>query len=139
MVVDRGDRLEIKMLENGDRLIKDGPRVWMSYYGSGQCGACPRAGIAIYYQDESSGKISRALDQVGIVEADAADIDYAVSADWQQVEMYQAANSDSLGAPTWTETSFCFRPGRRKYEECGRKSNAVPPSPRNINPDSAYH
>jgi len=142
MMVDQGDRLEIKTLPNGDRLIKDGPRVWMSYYGSGQCGACPRAGISIYYQDESSGKISRALDHVGIVGVQGSDIDFAVSADWQKVDLYEAPpvpGVDSLGAQTWTETSFCLQPGSRKYEECGRKDHVIPPAPRNINPDSVYH
>jgi hypothetical protein len=135
LIVDEGARLEVKMLADGDRLIKDGPRVWMSYYGSGQCGACPRAGITIYYEDKSSGKLLRALDHVGVVEGEGSDIDYTVSDDWQRVELYEG-KGDTL---SWTQTSFCLRSGDRKYQECGHKNNVQPPNPRTLNPDSIFH
>jgi hypothetical protein len=140
-VVDQGERLEVKSLPNGDRLIKDGPRVWMSYYGSGQCGACPRAGITIYYEDKNSGDITRALDHIGIVELESTDADYAVSSDWQTVDVYQGTSEtsrDSLGALLWNQTSFCLRSGSREYQECGKKVKVNPPNPRNINPDSLF-
>jgi hypothetical protein len=139
-VIDAADRIQLKTLDTGDVLMKDGPRAWGSYYGSGQCGACPRVGVDVYYLDKSSGTISPAIQHAGISEADSNEEDITVSADWSTIEILDGTTTYKNDQPVtiWKATTHCYRANRRVYEPCGQRENIGPPARRSIDLDQVF-
>ena len=139
VVMDAPRHLDLRELPSGDALLKDGPRAWYSYYGSGQCGACPRVGIDVYYLDRSTGEISTAITHTGISEAGSNEEDIAISPDWSTIRVFEGSTTYGVqdpGAINWKETRYCYVAQNRKYEECGITDGVPAPVPRSINLDS---
>ena len=77
------DGFDAHRLPGGDLLIKVGPRVYGSAFGSGQCGACPRTELRVFRLNTNM-KIQNALELGRIVDTDESH-DFTVSPDWSQV------------------------------------------------------
>jgi hypothetical protein len=105
--------LETRQLEDGDWLVKQGPRVWWSYYGSGQCGACPRAGIDLFHVEVATGRLTPALSVVTVASGDGNDIEIDLSDDWLEVAVYRSMTDWEIEPPTttWKVTRYCFQEG----------------------------
>lgn len=112
---------------DGIILIKSGPAIYYSEFGSGECGACPRYGLQILALDPSL-NLKQALALGGVVRGENDAVDFSLSADWSQVVQYQEAPSDHDNpdaSGTWTATSYCLK--GLEYVECGVKKNVQPP------------
>jgi len=117
-------------LPNEDLLVKIGPLVSYSEFGSGQCGTCPRTELDVYRLTPDN-KIYEAL-KLGDVIAELGPSpqaqDFTVSPDWSQITEYDQEQDDEKGTPgTWSSTTYCLK--NSHYEKCGNKSDVVPPNP----------
>ena len=119
---------DARRAENGDLLVKTGPRVYYSEFGTGQCGACARTELRIW-EITPDMKIFEALGLGDIVDSGTgASQDFSVSPDWSQVTEYNQGNMDEEGNPaSWSSTAWCL--GKDGYKECGKKDNVQPPDP----------
>jgi hypothetical protein len=127
--------LETRRLDDGDLLVKQGPRVWWSYYGSGQCGACPRAGIDLYHIEAATGRVTPALNVVTVASGDGNDIEIDLSPDWLGVTVYRSMTDWDIEPPstTWKATSYCFQDSGDagpSYEVCGEEEPVPEPAKR---------
>lgn len=114
--------------EHGDSglLIKEGPRVFFSYYGSGQCGACPRIGLDIYHVDRRSGEITAAFSYTRVV--DYRNVDILVSEDWREVTVFEAPiDMEEPEQWTWRSTRHCLAEGEIQYRVCGERDSVPAP------------
>lgn len=120
---------DAKTLKNGTLLIKSGPRVYYSEFGSGQCGACPRYDLEIFAIDKTL-KLTEALSLGGVVQGDNDAVDISVSRDWSEVVEYKeqrTESTDANGSPFWSATTYCL--DAVKYTKCGEKKDVHPPNP----------
>ncbi|HVM76956.1 MAG TPA: hypothetical protein VMU07_02270 [Candidatus Paceibacterota bacterium] len=123
-------------------LVKNGPYVWYSYYGSGQCGACARGTFAVYYLNLKTMTSTRAYSFGATF--DANDADFQVSPDWKKITEYDfgpplgmSESDPKYFDPTyyvWSSTNYCFNATTHVYDACGSNASATPPSPRNFQP-----
>lgn len=131
------DGFETKRLSTGELLIKTGPRVWYSEFGSGQCGACPWADLRIF----ELGKDAKfwGLLNIGDIIGGPPGLfsqDFTVSADWSQITEYDLKSNEENLPGSWSSTTFCLKANTRTdephgymYEKCGQKENVQPPTP----------
>jgi hypothetical protein len=134
-VVALPDSLEVHQLANGDFLLEAGPRVVYSAFGSGQCGACPRVTIAMYYVDRAAHRITEALNYVDVAEQEESDIDVSVSPDFSEVTIFRGTYvSPSDTVMRWTSVTHCFDAAHHAFAECRHADRATPPSPRRVTP-----
>lgn len=92
--------IDVRRLANGDLLVKSGPRVVYSYYGSGQCGACPRVLLEFLHVGMATGEVDRALSLLDVVDDD--DLEIEVSDDWRRVSIWRAVTDYETSPPTRT-------------------------------------
>jgi hypothetical protein len=122
--------LAVHRLPSGDLLVKEGPLVGHSEFGSGQCGTCPWTDLAIYHLTPDD-KITEALklgDVIAGLGSGPQDEDFTISPDWSQVVRYEQEPDDEKGHPgSWSSTTYCLKGAH--YEECGKKEQVVPPNP----------
>ena len=113
---------------NGDLLVKTGPRVYYSEFGSGQCGACPRVELRVWRITPDL-KISGMFALGDIVDnSGGATKDFNVSQDWSQITEFDQANAGEDGSPgSWSSKAWCLK--KDGYEECGKADNVQPPDP----------
>jgi hypothetical protein len=127
--------LDVRRLDDGDLLVKSGSRVTFSYYGSGQCGACPRVGIDFFHISTESGAITPALRFVEIAEPTIRDIEIEVSDDWSTVSIFRSEPrfaSDDVNID-WSLTRYCIvrTPGiATTYEICAEETDVEEPPKR---------
>jgi len=117
-----------KRLQDGTLLIKSGPLVYYSEFGSGQCGACPRYDLHILALDKNL-KAKQVLSLGGVFQGDDDAADFALSPNWLQVIHYQQQRSESNdenAKPTWLATTYCLRD--MEYVKCGEKKDVQPPN-----------
>jgi hypothetical protein len=139
-VVDLPDSLTSRRLAAGDVLVKSGPRVMSSYFGSGQCGACPRVVLEMFHLSRATGAITQSFSYFGIAEPENTDMDVVVSPSWGEITIYEG-KTDFDSQPSrmrWKATTYCFRAAKKVYEECRHASNVRPPSPRRIDPSKSF-
>jgi hypothetical protein len=107
-------------------LVKSGPRVYYSEFGSGQCGACPRVDMRLSAVDKAF-KVSKALDLSGVIDnADGRSEDFSLSDDWSKVTQFQGGPANDKGEPgAWSSTTWCLKSST--YEKCEEKQNVQPP------------
>jgi hypothetical protein len=119
--------LEPRDLGESGLLIKEGPRVSFSYYGSGQCGACPRIGLDIYHVDRMTGEITAAFSYARV--ADYQNVDILVSDDWREVTVFEAPiYTEEPEQWTWRSTKHCLPEGELQYRVC-EEQDSVPAPP----------
>jgi hypothetical protein len=122
-------------LPNGDLLVKDGPSVSYSEFGSGECGGCPYTDLTIY-RLASDNKFYKVLQLGEIISGRGsapADQDFTVSPDWSQITEYDyyLGQDDGKGdTGSWSSTTYCLKDSH--YEKCGERSAVVPPNPRTL-------
>ena len=120
-------------LPNGDLLVKEGPLVGYSEFGSGQCSTCPWTDLTIYHLT-SDNKINEALklgDVIAGLGPGPQAQDFAISPDWSQIAQYDQDSDNEKGNPgSWSSTTYCLKDSH--YEECGKKNAVVPPNPPNL-------
>lgn len=122
------DGFDAKRLPGGDLLIKVGPRVYGSEFGSGQCGACPRTDLRIFRVGADL-RLAEMLNLGGIIDNGAgASQDFSISRDWAQVVQYDHAGVAEEGKPdVWSSTTWCR--GEAAYKKCDHQDIADPPDP----------
>ena len=130
-VIDQPHHVRIHKLANGDFLLRNGPRAWSSYYGSGQCGACPRVGVDVFYLDVATGAITPAFSHVGVAEPGSNEVDITMTDDWKTIAVFE-------GSSRWKVTRHCLDVARRTYLACGEEDDVAPPSPRGVDIDAIY-
>jgi hypothetical protein len=118
---------DAKRLPDDTLLIKSGPRVYGSEFGSGQCGACPRVDMRIFAVNQDL-KLYKALDLGGIIDTDGRSEDFSFTDDWSKVIQFEQPPDNEKGEPgPWSSTTWCLK--HLEYEKCEEKQNAEPPSP----------
>ena len=118
---------DAKHLPDGTLLIKSGPRVYYSEFGSGQCGACPRVDMRIFAMNQDL-KLYKALDLGGIIDTDGRSEDFSLADDWSKVVQFEQPPDNEQGEPgPWSSTTWCLK--HWEYEKCEEKQNVQPPSP----------
>jgi hypothetical protein len=121
----------VRAAPDGALLVKSGPRVYYSEFGSGMCGACARVELTIVRIDPLRMSATRAFWLYDIPEQ-SGDRDIHLSSDWSQVQVYQQALTDDPGKRPWTLTTHCLRGA--KYEVCGKRWDVRPPAKRSVEP-----
>jgi len=123
--------VEVRALEDGNLLVLSGPRVWSSYFGSGQCGACPRVGVEIFHITKATGEVRPVLRYLDVAEPGTRDFEIVVSADWREVRTYASEVADFATDPIevrWSSQRYCFiDTAPPTYEKCGEKANVPEP------------
>lgn len=129
--------LDVRRLDDGGLLVRSGPRVAWSYYGSGQCGACPRVGVDVFHIDPESGVITPALRFFQVADAGIRDVEIDVSESWDSVTVHLSAPSGDPSDPAaefpdarWSAIRYCLLRVPREaatYEECGREADVPEP------------
>jgi len=119
---------DARRMTDGNILIKEGPEVWLSEFGSGQCGACPRIQLKILALDSNLNLITLLDlgDTIGGGELLPSSGDVTVSPDYSQVVEYLQTGPDDNHL-TWSSVTCCLKSG--SYTECGRKEGVKPPNP----------
>lgn len=122
------DGFDARHLDGGDLLIKVGPRVYGSSFGSGTCGACPRTDLRIFRLGANL-QLREMLSLGGIVDnGTGASQDFALSRDWSRVVQYdEGAMDDQANPGPWSSTTWCR--GEIAYHECDHEDKANPPDP----------
>lgn len=113
---------EARRLTDGRLLIKVGPLVYWSEFGSGQCGGCPRTELQMLVLDKNLAVVG-ALDLGDVVDVPIHAQDFVVSPDWTQVTQYDQKRYDG----PWSSVTYCL--GKQSYEKCGEEQNVTPPNP----------
>ncbi len=89
-------------LPNGDLLVKEGPLVDSSEFGSGQqCGTCPWTDLTIDHLTPDN-KITQALklgDVIAGLGSGPQDEDFTISPDWSKITEYEQDPDDEKGNP----------------------------------------
>lgn len=129
--------IQTRALPDGNILIKAGPRVTSSRFGSGQCGGCPRVHLEIYHLNPRTATLTAALlgyfiDDEG---EDSHTFDLTVSADWSTVHAYQRKFVGDSGLYTWERTTYRLPAGAISYVQGAAEPNVSPPSPRSLKAD----
>ena len=126
--------LETRRLDDGDFLVKSGPRVRWSFYGSGQCGACPRVGVDFFRVSADSGVVTSLLSILEIAEPESRDIELEVADDWTTVTLYRSETNWDTDPPAvrWDAMRFCRTPpppGEEPagFEPCGQEIDVAEP------------
>jgi hypothetical protein len=131
--------LQVRRLDNGDLIAMNGPLVEWSYYGSGQCGGCPRVGMDVFHLSATTGEVTPSFQLLEIAEPDASDVEIEVSDDWRTVTVFRSRvdfDRDPSVA-TWSSRTYCAEddPAAEDepwhYRECGREG-AVPEPPNRL-------
>ncbi len=125
--------LEVRRLDDGSLLALSGPRVFMSYYGSGQCGACPRVSVEIFHIDTGTGEIGAVLRHLAVAEPDSRDVEIEVSQDWTEVTVFESETLwDANPIETrWSATRYCQTATPEappSYEICGEEEDVPEPA-----------
>jgi len=121
------DSFATKVLPDGWTLVRTGPRADSTTFGSGECGACPRAQLQIY-AISPQGEIETALDIYKItLEPDTWAADFQFAPDWSRAAYYSQPSTQSADPAPWKETDYCL--SGHSYEPCGVKENVKPPNP----------
>lgn len=125
-------------------MVKAGPWVDLSYYGTGQCGACPRLNLRMFSFDRTDAMqghdlfwYNAALDP----ESSYARIN--ISKDWKTIHIYGWSDSYSDDEPGekeeesgagWREYKHCLDRAQNRFVECGTIKN-FPESKLPLSPD----
>ncbi len=118
---------ELEARREGDRwLVKLGPRVASaSWFGTGQCGACPRATLRILAIDPA-GAVETWLDVDRVIDLSSlVDLDLHLSEDWRRLDHYERVPDEGDGALRWLRTSRCRE--EAGFEPCGAAERRAPP------------
>lgn len=131
-------RLETRRLDDGAFLVKSGPRVRWSFYGSGQCGACPRVGVEMFHVSPDDGVVRKLLDILEIAEPGTRDIELEVADDWATVTLYRSETNWDASPPDvrWDAIRYCRTApppggGPGGFDPCGQEID-VPEPPRRL-------
>jgi hypothetical protein len=120
-----------KRLPDGTYLLRSGPRVMNSFYGSGQCGACPRVGLTMLHLDPRGG-VMPALEFFDISEPEFHELDVAVSATWDSVYVWRQRVVGDDPRSLWSLTIQCWDPGRGAFAVCAERDSVPEPTPRHL-------
>lgn len=124
----------VRKLADGYLLIKDGPRETWSKYGSGQCGACPRAEMAMYSLSPAL-TLERIFEQYDVIDS-IEDMDIQLSSDWSRIAVYrlkQVWTGSELKEPEWDDQFYCLK--GLTYKECAPREHKPAPEPRSLHFD----
>lgn len=122
-----------KRLPDGSHLVKFGPAVEHSKFGSGQCGMCPYVYMQVLriWPDGRSVLVGAASGRVGDI--DLADMDVQFADDWNRFTVYRLTE---YGTDKWISETRCWN-GER-YVKCAESTASKPPSPRFVEPRREY-
>lgn len=118
----KGDELKARRISDDVYLLQAGPYEFSSFYGSGQCGACPRYGIEMYKLDLKNLTISQLFSDEDMSDGDSHIVDYAVSADMKKIMVSQsdADYRDETRLTTTAVTTYCLNAEFSSFDPCGK-------------------
>jgi hypothetical protein len=122
-----------RALGDGVFLIRHGPYAASSYYGSGQCGACPRAELSLHRLDVRRRTLTEAFQLVEVVDNSEEDLDVGMAPDWSTITVFRTHLTDDYVEGEfgpWSSIDHCRRGAT--YVECGHRSPVPEPAPRTI-------
>lgn len=121
---------EVRRSTAGSLLVKSGPHVWFSEFGSGMCGACPRISLGIT-RLHAGGRLDQLLRVYSTIDQGSLhDADFVVSPDWSRITIYRAAGDDGQ---QWTAETQCL--GADGFRVCDFRRDVTPPRPRIFEPN----
>ncbi len=124
------ERVAARPLGGGGWLVRDGPRVYYSHYGSGQCGACPRVGLSFYHIPAAGDSIVRTYRYTGITQFDRG-IDIHLARDWSRFTIYELRFTEDLDE-VWGSVTHCRVGEGPEFRECDRREAVPEPRPRRL-------
>jgi hypothetical protein len=120
---------QVKRLPDGSLLVKEGPVVSHSEFGSGACGACPHA-VLDMHRITPDGKYELAFELNETVDGGTiSDAEVEVSADWNRITVYRETQPEGKAA-RWSSETFCM--AGTQFKPCGSKKNAPAPKERSL-------
>jgi len=121
------DGFDARRSPDGSLLIKEGPLVWISEFGSGQCGACPWTELRILAIDSNENLVTllNLGSRIG-GPPEPSSGDFSVSRDWSRIVEYDAKENDD-GDEIWSSVTYCR--GDVGYDVCDSKQEVKPPDP----------
>lgn len=130
IIVDR-EAFAVHSQPSGVLLIRNGPQVTYSKYGSGQCGACPRVRLELYALAPDL-TFEPLLDIYDVIGNDFDDMDVQLSPDWTRISVFRhrsqyMAEEHKAG---WEDEFYCLTQGA--YKKCGAVADTPPPQPRSV-------
>lgn len=112
-------------------LVRYGPYAAFSYYGSGQCGACPRVELGVFLLDVRRRSLTPAFQYLDVVDSAMEDVDLRVAPDWRTITFFHTAMDENyVDDGPWSASMHCLRD--TKYVECGHRDGVPEPKPRTI-------
>lgn len=120
--------VHVRELPDGAFLVTEGPLVYYSAYGSGQCGACPRVSLEVYRLEREGLRLTplfayRTVDPWA--GADEAGIEVQVSAAQDTISIWEWHAQTDTEAGRWSLERHCLDPGLDGYGLC-EQSDTVP-------------
>jgi hypothetical protein len=127
------DGFETKRFPGGQLLVKTGPRVWFSEFGSGQCGACSRTDLRVIGLNRDM-NINAVLTLGEVINTPRLfSQDFTVSQDWSRITEFDLQGNEENLPGSWSSTSWCLKQDSKTlvyaYEKCGEKEDVQPPDP----------
>ncbi len=126
-------QVQVREGADGGLFVMEGPRVFWTYYGSGQCGACPRVELEVYHVDRSTGAVTSAFRYASIADASLGETEIMVSDDWARIDVFEsrAEEEGNPGDLTWGVRRYCLDAGEIEYRLCGAE-RPVPEPPERL-------
>ncbi len=107
------DLLEFKDFDNKKIILKKGPNIFYSYYGSGEGGANPRMSLNMFSLDKNNGKINSLLEELRFGEEEKA-FNVTFTPDWRRIDISVSPTRLS----DWENVSYCLHTTNLKYGIC---------------------
>ncbi len=122
--------VDVRRQEDGDLVVLRGPSVAWTYYGSGQCGACPRVGVDVFHVGVEGGEVTPLLHLAEVAEPGSREFEIDVSQDWTEVTLFVGTTDWAASAPavTWRAERYCRAPGTAApYVRCEIREDVPEP------------
>lgn len=122
-------RFDARKQSDGSVIVKAGPVVTYSEFGSGMCGACPRVRFDLLrlVPNRPMEDLWRLYEVVDNGRLD--DIDIHLAPDWRRFTIFRLPGLGEKEG-NWQSEDYCRAP--KGYEVCGTRGSVGPPSPRVI-------
>ena len=127
--------ITVHNLPDGDWLIQDGPRVVYYYFGTGQCGACPRVKLSMYVIDQKTNAIKSAFDYITIVDPLYEDVDIHITPDGKSITLYKGKVDAEKETTLWQAETYCYQALANSYQLCQKIMRSTEPTPRFLEPN----
>lgn len=123
--------LDLRAEANGDLLLRHGPFVWWSRFGSGQCGACPRIGVDLFLLRTREHAITNLVSYYDVIDGDG---DITLSPDWRTISGFRTMFDPERKDDAWYRIDHIRAVDGMRYDELKPRPVSGPPQPRTLVP-----